>query len=260
MTMANASYQELLDVASGLNCVGVELRTDLAGALFSGSSAEVAALSAQSKGLRILALSEVKGFNDLSDGKLEQAESLMKIARSCGAEAISLIPRNDGKFTAQTIRKSQLRQALVALEPLLRSYELIGMIDPLGFEESSLRYKVDVVNVIETLGSSDRFKIVHDTFHHHLSGEDAFYPDHTGIVHVSGVVDFNLASHQMQDTHRVLVNKFDCLDNVGQIKTLLNEGYTGPFSHEAFSPQVHAFTDPGAELFGSFNYITSSLG
>lgn len=260
MTMANASYQELLDVAGGLNCVGVELRTDLASELFGGSTAEAAATSAQNQGLRILALSEVKAFNDLSDEKLDQAESLMKIARACGAEAISLIPRNDGQFTEESVRKTQLREALVALEPLLNSYNLIGLIEPLGFEESSLRFKGEVVDIIESLGATERFKIVHDTFHHHLSGEDAFYPSHTGMVHISGVVDSNLASHQMQDAHRVLVDESDCLDNIGQIKALLEGGYTGPFSYEAFSPEVHAFTDPRAELFGSFNHITSSLG
>jgi 2-keto-myo-inositol isomerase len=259
MTMANASYHELLDVASGLSCIGVELRTDLVGELFSGSSAEAAAISAQSKGLRILALSEVKAFNDLSDEKLEQAESLMKIASNCGAEAISLIPRNDGQFTEKTVRTTQLRQALVALKPLLQSYNLIGMIEPLGFEASSLRYKADVVDVIESLGFTGRFKIVHDTFHHYLSGENAFYPAHTGIVHLSGVVDSNLESHQMQDAHRVLVDESDCLDNIGQIKGLLEGGCAGPFSYEAFSPEVLAFTDPRAELFGSFNHITSSL-
>lgn len=260
MTVANASYQELLDVAGGLSCVGVELRTDLPGALFGGTSAEDAAMDAQKKGLRILALSEVKAFNDLSDEKLLQAESLMKIARACGAEAISLIPRNDGQFTENSIRKIQLREALIALQPLLESYGLVGLIEPLGFVESSLRYKGDVVEVIDSLNTTAHFKIVHDTFHHHLSGESSFYPGHTGMVHISGVVDSSLTSYQMQDAHRTLVDESDCLDNIGQIKALLNGGYDGPFSHEAFSPVVHAFTDPRAKLLGSINHITSSLG
>ena len=259
MTMANASYEELLNVASDLSCVGVEIRTDLPGPLFGGSSAEAAAVSAQEKDLRILALSEVKAFNDLSADKLEQAESLMKIACACGAEAISLIPRNDGKCTEKTVRKTHLQQALLALEPLLQSYNLIGMVEPLGFEKSSLRYKSELVDMIESINARESFKLVHDTFHHHLAGEDAFFPAHTGIVHVSGVVDSNLAASQMQDAHRVLVDESDCLDNVGQIRALLKGGYTGPFSYEAFSPDVHAFTDPRAELFGSFNHITSSV-
>lgn len=259
MTMANASYQELLDVASDLSCVGVEVRNDLPGPLFGSLSAEAAAICAQSKGLRILALSEVKAFNDLSDEKLDQAESLMKIARACGAEAISLIPRNDGFCTEKSLRKTLLRQALLALEPLLQSYELVGLIEPLGFETSSLRYKADVVEMIESLNATESFKLVHDTFHHHLAGENSFYPAHTGIVHVSGVVDSSLARLQMQDAHRVLVDETDCLDNVGQLKALLEGGYSGPLSYEAFAPEVHAFTDPRAELFGSINHITSSV-
>lgn len=259
MTMAKASFEELLDVASALNCVGVELRTDLEGELFSGSSADAAALAARSKDLRILALSEISAFNDSTGEKLAEAEALMKMAHACGAEAISLIPRNDGQFTELTVRKARLREALIALKPLLQSYNLIGLIEPLGFEESSLRYKSEAVELIESLGAGGCFKIVHDTFHHHLSGEQHTYPTHTGIVHVSGVIDSTLASNQMKDAHRVLVDESDCLNNIGQIQDLINGGYSGPFSFEAFSPRVHAFTDPRAELFGSINHITSSL-
>jgi len=237
MTMANASYAELLDVASGLNCVGVELRTDLADALFSGSDAAVAAQSARDKKLRILALSEVTAFNDPSHKKLEQAESLMQIARSCGAEAISLIPRNDAQYTAKKIRTEHLRQALLALAPLLKSYGLIGFIEPLGFEESSIRHKREVVDMLESLNCTEQFKLVHDTFHHYLAGDDEFYPQHTGIVHVSGVVESNLTKSELTDAHRVLVDSFDCLDNIGQIRVLFEGGYTGPVSYEAFSPE-----------------------
>ncbi|MFK8075537.1 MAG: TIM barrel protein [Granulosicoccus sp.] len=259
MTMAKASYQELLDVASGLDCVGVELRTDLEGDLFDGSTANAAAESAQSQGLRILALSEVSAFNHVTEQKLTEAESLMKTAHACGAEAISLIPRNDAQYTDYTVRKQHLREALIALEPLLRSYNLIGLIEPLGFDTSSLRYKCDIVDIIDSLGAKESFKLVHDTFHHHLSGEWEFYPAHTGIVHVSGVCDSSLSVQEMQDSHRMLVDETDCLDNIGQINSLLDGGYSGPFSFEAFSPRVHAFTDPKAELFGSINHITSSL-
>ena len=259
MTMANASYQELLDVASDLSFVGVELRNDLSGPLFNGESAQAAASAAQGRGLRILALSEVQSFNDLSAEKLEQAEALMKIARACGAEAISLIPRNDGQYIDKSERTTYLRQALIALEPLLDAYELVGMVEPLGFSESSLRYKSEVVDVIESLDASKTFKLVHDTFHHYLAGEPTVYPEHTGIVHLSGIADSSLSADQMRDVHRMLVDESDCLDNVGQISALLDGGYTGPFSFEAFSPDVHSFTDPRAELFGSCNHITSSL-
>lgn len=257
--MAKASHEELLDVASALNCVGVELRTDLASSQFSSSIAEQASNSARGKNLRILALSEVSAFNDLSTEKIKQAESLMTLARSCGAEAISLIPRNDGLFTEKNVRLKHLRQALIELTPLLQSYDLIGMIEPLGFEEASIRFKSEVIDVIESLGCEKHFKIVHDTFHHYLAGEEDIYPVHTGIVHISGVVDSTLTKSEMQDSHRGLVNEFDCLDNIGQIKALLEGGYEGPFSYEAFSPEVHAFTDPKTQLFGSFNHITSSL-
>ena len=35
----------------------------------------------------------------------------------------------------------------------------------------------------------DAFRLVHDTFHHHLAGEAAIFPELTGLVHISGVDD-----------------------------------------------------------------------
>ena len=67
MTVANLSYAELLDLAAELNCAGVEVRNDLPQPLFDGMAPEAAGDLARSKGLRLLAVAEVKRFNDWSD-------------------------------------------------------------------------------------------------------------------------------------------------------------------------------------------------
>ena len=59
---------------------------------------------------------------------------------------------------------------------------------------------------------------MHDTFHHHLAGETEFFPERTGIVHISGVVDPDVAVDDMLDPHRVLVDDADRLENVPQIR------------------------------------------
>lgn len=259
MTIAQASYQTLLDIGSSLGCVGVEVRNDLVGELFDGVGPEAAGSAARAKGLRILALSEVKSFNDFSDQKRQESIALMDIAVACGAEAISLIPRNDGLAVDKTERISNLTLALTELKPLLASRNLVGLIEPLGFEICSLRYKSEVVDVIESLDAAGQFKLVHDTFHHYLAGGGPVFPEHTGIVHVSGVTDTTLAATAMLDDHRVLVDAHDRLENISQLRHLHAQGYRGPISFEAFSPTVHAFTDPRAELSGSFAYIASSI-
>jgi 2-keto-myo-inositol isomerase len=46
---------------------------------------------------------------------------------------------------------------------------------------------------------------------------------------------------------------------VAQISALIADGYRGPVSFEPFSPDVHAFTDPQAQLAGSFQFIFDRL-
>jgi 2-keto-myo-inositol isomerase len=104
-----------------------------------------------------------------------------------------------------------------------------------------------------------RFKLVHDTFHHALAHGGQFFPQHTGIIHVSGVVDPAVSLAQMTDAHRILVNSADRLGNIDQIAVLASQGCTAPVSFEAFAPQVHASATPGADLAASIQFIREGL-
>jgi len=259
MTTARASYASLLCLAVETDCIGVEVRNDLDGELFDGSEFVTAGAAARNKGLRLLALSEVSGFNDMSDRAYQSVERLAVIAKASGAEAISLIPRNDGMATSKAVRIECLKETVIKFAPVLEQSNLLGYIEPLGFQQSSLRSKSEIVDVLEQLGLTDRFKLVHDTFHHFLAGDGAVFPEHTGIVHLSGVVDKNVPVEQLRDEHRVLVDERDVMNNVSQLNELTLNGYCGPVSVEAFSPQIHSLKNPVAALSDSFNYIDSGL-
>jgi len=259
MAVPGLRWDAFLGLARDLGCVGVEFRNDLPGALFDGDTPATVGAKAKANGLRILALAEVKRFNDWSDAKRAEARDLMAIAVACGAEAVSLIPRNDGLGRGNGERQANLRVALRELLPMLEEHGLIGLVEPLGFEACALRHKSEAVEAIEALGATGRFKLVHDTFHHTLAGAGPVFAAHTGIVHISGVTDPNLAVSEMRDEHRVLVDRDDRLGNIAQIEELRTSGYAGPISFEPFSPKVHAFTDPQAALAGSFDFISTRL-
>jgi 2-keto-myo-inositol isomerase len=259
MTVARLGYVQLLDLAADLGCVGVEVRNDLPQPLFDGLDPAVAGKMARDRGLRILALAEVKRFNDWSDTKAAEALALMQIAVAAGAEAVSLIPRNDNLGMGNGERQAALRVALKALKPMLEDHNLTGMVEPLGFEICALRYKAEAVEAIEALSARGRFKLVHDTFHHALAHGGPFFPDHTGIVHISGVTDQTVTLAQMTDAHRILVDGADRLGNVDQIATLAGMGWAGPVSFEAFAPGVHASTTPKADLSASIQFIREGL-
>lgn len=259
MAAPTLGWAGFLKLAEDLGCVGVEFRNDLGGELFEGAAPEDVGAAVQAKGLRVLALAEVKAFQDWSDAKRDQAESLMQIARACGAEMISLIARNDGRRMNKAERNADLRAAMRELLPLLKAYGLKGLIEPLGFESCPLRDKGEAVEAIANLGVHDHFRIVHDTFHHSLAGGGPIYPDHTGMIHVSGVVDPSLSIAGMRDEHRVLVDERDRLGNVSQVAALFAAGYRGPVSFEPFAPEVLELKDPLPVLARSFEYIEAEL-
>lgn len=259
MAAPTLGWDAFLRLAHGLGCIGVEFRNDLPGTLFDGADPRDVADKARALGLRILALAEVKRFNDWSDDKRTEAEDLMQIAKACGAEAVSLIPRNDGLGCGNGERQANLRVALRELQPMLQAHGLTGLVEPLGFEICALRYKAEAVEAIESLGAANTFKLVHDTFHHTLAGGGPIFAGHTGIVHISGVTDPSLSVAEMRDEHRVLVDADDRLGNVAQIEDLRRAGYAGPISFEPFAPSVHALADPARALAGSFQFISSRL-
>lgn len=259
MTVARMGFVQMLDAAAALGCAGVEVRNDLPQPLFDGLDPGVAGQMARDRSLRILALAEVKRFNDWSEAKAAEALALMKIAVACGAEAVSLIPRNDNLGMGNGERQANLRVALRALKPMLEDHGLVGLVEPLGFEICALRYKAEAVEAIEALGATGRFKLVHDTFHHHLAHGGPIFAGHTGIIHISGVTDPALAVGEMGDQHRVLVDAADRLGNVAQIVALEAAGYAGAISFECFAPQVHALADPVAAIGASFDFIRDSL-
>lgn len=259
MTVARMSYRGLLDTAAALGCVGVEVRNDLPQPLFDGVDPATAGQMARDTGLRILALAEVKRFNDWSDTKAVEARTLMAVAVACGAEAVSLIPRNDNQGMGNGERQANLRLALKALKPMLEDHGLVGLVEPLGFEICALRHKAEAVEAIAALAAEDRFRLVHDTFHHHLAGGGPLFAAHTGIVHISGVTDPGLGTSDMADRHRVLVDAADRLGNLDQIAALRAAGYAGPISFEAFAPHTHAAADPVGALAQSMQFIRDGL-
>lgn len=265
ITAPRLGSRDFIDLAARLGCGGVELRNDLADKnltsrdFFDGESPASIGAYAREKGVRLLGLSEAYGFNRWSDAMKAKVELLIAQARESGAETISLIPSNDGVKEADEARLGALREALGVIRPLIEAAGIKALIEPLGFTTSSLRLKREAVEAIAAVGGNDCFRLVHDTFHHFLAGETEYFPEMTGIVHISGVVDPDVAPDQMQDGHRILVDARDRLGNIVQIRDLSALGYTGPYSFEPFAASVHADPDLENSLGDSMAYIKAAL-
>ncbi|MGV1765201.1 TIM barrel protein [Agrobacterium rhizogenes] len=260
MCAPSLSLEAFFSAAKSLGIDSVEIRNDLAGnAIIDGTpAAAVKALAAQ-YGLTIISINALQRFNEWNEVRAQEAAELIDYARDCGAKALVLVPVNDGSGREPDARQRNLLTALTALKPMLNEAGIIGLVEPLGFEICSLSSKTEAAAAIKSLGAQSTFRLVHDTFHHHLAGETATFPELTGLVHISGVSDPAVSVSDMLDAHRVLVDANDRLDNAGQIRALLSAGYAGPFSFEPFAADVHALKEPVDALRQSMAYLSAQV-
>jgi 2-keto-myo-inositol isomerase len=259
MVAPRRTFAGLAELATSLGLDQVEVRNDLQGVPISdGTPPARIREQAEAAGVRILSINALQRFNDWNDERATEAAALARYARDCGAQALVLCPVNAaGDRPSEQERMGKLRDALRGLAPILGDAGIIGLVEPLGFAESSLRLKSDVVEAIEELELGERFRLVHDTFHHYLAGEARMYPEWTGLVHISGV-DEDLPLDRLRDKHRVLVEGSDILGNIGQIIGLM-EGYSGPYSFEPFAASVHAQGDIAGALEISMHWIDREI-
>lgn len=260
MTAPGLKLDAFFALAVSLGMNAVEIRNDLDGnAILDGTTpAEVKAL-AERHGVTIISINALQRFNEWTPARAAEAGDLIGYAAACGARALVLVPKNDGTGQADGERQANLREALEALKPLLEAAGIIGLVEPLGFEICSLRSKREAAEAIRAIGGERTFRLVHDTFHHHLADEPELFADLTGLVHISGVEDPAVAVSDMRDGHRVLVGPADRIGNTSQIKALLAAGYAGPLSFEPFAPAVHAVADPKAAVAGSIAFLTENI-
>ncbi len=260
MVAPRRSFAGLIELAQELGLDAVEIRNDLPGVpLQDGTPPERLREQAAAAGVGILAINALQRFNDWNEERAREARDLARYAQGCGAGALVLCPVNDPGFRrSPDERQGHLHQALAALAPILAEAGITGLVEPLGFATSSLRLKHDAVEAIEALGLGEHFRLVHDTFHHHLAGEVRMFPQWTGLVHISGVEDAGLSLEAIRDEHRVLVGPDDRSSALLQILALM-EGYSGPYSFEPFAASVHASPDIGAALEVSMRWLDREI-
>jgi 2-keto-myo-inositol isomerase len=246
-------------LAREIGLTQVEIRNDLAGApILDGTDAATIRREAQAKGVEILTINALQRFNEWTKTRESEARALARYANECGAKALVLVPVNDAGFKPSE-SLAGLREALRGLTPILRDAGVRGFVEPLGFAICSLRSKREAVAAIDDVGGGEVFRLVHDTFHHHLGGETQIFPERTGLVHISGVTDRDLAIADMRDAHRVLVDAADRLGNLAQIAALRQGGYGGAFSFEPFAESVQQAADIGKELTASMRFIAERI-
>jgi 2-keto-myo-inositol isomerase len=224
----------------------IELRNDLPGGkIIDDYTPEQLKELSKKYGVEVLTINALQKFNlaAILSENIKELEKLINLSLSISCKAIVLCPNNDvdDKRGSEEIFEETVK-ALKSFGPLFQDSGMQGYLEPLGFEECSLRSIVTAMKAIQESGYPV-YKIVHDTFHHHL-GPDTFDTiennydiSYTGLVHISGV-ECNIPVEEYRDNHRVLVTAQDRLQTKEQIELLLKLGYAGNISFEPFSQKV----------------------
>jgi 2-keto-myo-inositol isomerase len=262
MSAPRLRFADYLALCQRLDVRVIEIRNDLDGVeINDGTPPQQIKEMTQAAAITIRSINALQRFEQFDAAREAEARQLIGYAAQCGAEALVLCPTNSRRDSrSASERHEALVAALKALKPMLADHGVLGLIEPLGFEECAVRRKSQAVLAMYDAAGEHDFRLVHDTFHHHLAGEDIFYPNLTGLIHVSGVEDGAVQVSQMRDSHRVLVGNSDRLGNIGQIKTLLARGYEGCISYEPFAEEVAASTEIEPQLRASMAFIRDGIG
>lgn len=263
----SVSLEEFFKLSADMGLNKIELRNDLAeiGIIAPYSPEQVKELS-EKYNITILTINALQKFNlgAVLPEILAELKELMRLSVAIDCEAIVLVPNNDvndkrdsGGVMQETVT------ALKAFGPLFEDNGIWGYVEPLGFEECSLRSKVVALHAIQESGCSN-YKIVHDTFHHYLGPDtgDTLKNDYdisyTGLVHVSGV-ESHIAPNQYKDDHRILITDGDRLKNLEQLELLTQLGYKGDISFEPFARDLQEMEIEAlkAEINQSIDFITN---
>ena len=217
----------------GLN--KVELRNDMpSGKVTDNLTQQQVKALAQQYGMTIVTINALYPFNRMDDELLARAEALLKEAQAIGAQALVLCPLNDG----QPISAEKTVAALQKLAPLFERYGIQGLVEPLGFPQSSLRSAVQTQALIRD--AQVPFNVLIDTFHHHLyaRAEQEFTSGidiaRIGLVHLSGVED-SRPTAELTDEQRIMLSDNDVLNSAAQVRRLEQMGYHGAYAFEPFS-------------------------
>jgi 2-keto-myo-inositol isomerase len=245
ITCPSLGLEDFFRFTKDLGLSQVEIRNDLpGGAVIDGMPAATAAELARKHGISIITINALQKFNlKTAEAKnLADLDKLLDVAAALSCKAIVMCPNNDTNDHRDARAKvEETVSALKAYGPSFKKRGITGLVEPLGFPESSLSSIVVASEAIKKSGF-DCYKIVYDTFHFYLGPDnendiDAPIVSRVGLIHVSGV-EASMPKEKWRDGERVLVTDADKMASRDQIDQIVALGYQGAISFEPFSADV----------------------
>lgn len=247
------SIEDFFKVVKKCGLTKVEMRNDMpSGKILDDLTVEQFNALTQKYGIEVVTINALYPFN-LPSARAEltkKAQEMLNIAKQINCHAVIMCPYNEKDVRSSIQLEQDTADSIKYFSQLFAEYGITGLVEPLGFPISSLRSYVLAGKLIKSVNSP--FKLVLDTFHHHLAGlpinkySETVDVSQIGLVHLSGVED-NRATYLLTDEERIMLTPKDVLKSKEQVIELEALGYKGVYAFEPFSSTLNDWSASDVE-------------
>lgn len=252
---------DFLAMVRNSGATAVEIRNDILGhELADGSDPARVRDKIGEAGLSVASVNALQRFNDWTPERADEARATFQAAAALGAPGVVLCPVIDPAFpTSANEKRAKLKEALTELRSLAEETGVRGYVEPLGMTHSTLKHQVEAVEVIDTLNAFGPLQLCYDTFQFFRCGDTRLFPEHIGLVHISGITRTDRTPAELDEPDRGLVGEYDRVDNLERLRDLADAGYDGYVSMEPFDPKAQSDPALSDALAKSLDHVTAQL-
>lgn len=263
------TLDKTLPMVASVGVKNIEVRNDLYGAPDNSSildhfSGEQVKEMLTQNGVGVETINAIGNMDLRSaiDDNLASLKEMLEMAKSFDLKNIIFCPvRSDADTRSPEVRKQEAVLNVKDYSKMLKQYGVNGLIEPLGFLDSTLRFPWEGQAVIDQAGV-DNFKLVADSFHYYLAEvSDQDFADkvdvnYIGLVHLSSVVD-DKPREVLDDQDRYMLDEADIMNSVHIAHNIENAGYKGLYAFEPFSDDLKKYDEnkATAELLKSIKLV-----
>ncbi|GCD87341.1 MULTISPECIES: sugar phosphate isomerase/epimerase family protein [Lactiplantibacillus] len=177
------------------------------------------------------------------DENLASLTEMLDMAKNLNLRKIIFCPvRSTDDHQSAEQRQADAVANVKDYSKVLKQYGVDGLIEPLGFTDSTLRTPWEGQAVIDKAGV-DNFKLVADTFHYYLANvtdqqfHDQVDINYIGLVHLSAVTG-DKPREELDDQDRYMLTEADVMKSADWAKKYEAAGYQGLYAFEPFSDDL----------------------
>lgn len=178
--------------------------------------------------------------------KLIEVTKLAKLGQRIGAKHILFTPiRNADDIRTDAQKFDDLVYNLRIFSDILGSVGVNGLVEPLGFGDSSLRFPWIAQRVLQEADAKN-FKLIADTFHYYKAGitkedfDNKIDVSRVGLIHLSAI-PAKKSPEEADDADRYFIHgdNNDVMESIKMADWFKNSTYCGLYSFEPCAPEIN---------------------